>query len=395
MGKKLISFYHLVRSDDGGFHISYFHLSRYSRPRSLFVVSCLLFLTGLLLFPFASAYENSGTLREGQLFRRDVSGESDSSKYLEIRINFTYGKLGDVYILTHDEYDNLSAGRDFEAAKEFERRSSFGFSWMQKDDDNYYLVIDNADNAHPNDARPNGDLSFEIEYHQEDYKDDETIWQLWAVAICTTIFIVVVVIVIARVVTRLIRGPGEQADRGGMAYSSMDVDMNMYSNPPPPSFDGNDRYQSPSDRTLTPPGPPGRAMSSNRDTQSDHRTRPGSPIAEEYKPPKPPDGTVERPRSAPPPLPIPSPIADFMDDPITKAPPATKEDDVFPKPPSSRKEPDVENKCPECHETIRSDSKIFPHSPTPLKKRPTICPDCGADVEPDWKACPRCTAALR
>ena len=55
-------------------------------------------------------------------------------------------------------------GSNFVAIMSFERTQYEDFSWTKEDSTRVFLAIDNADNAHSNDAEPVGTLTYDLEY---------------------------------------------------------------------------------------------------------------------------------------------------------------------------------------------------------------------------------------
>lgn len=186
------------------------------RPVGLtFVILTLVVLSFCLnLVPEADAqdYKKTDILADGSFHRFDVTNLTDNSKHLQVNVVISDGKRCDVYIMNHDEYEYYRDGRDFDTYKSKENQNSIDFSWAQyQANKTFYLVIDNKDNAHANDAEPNGDLTYALEYKVE--KEDEPEFAGWGIlfaAGCVIIGILVILVVIVKLGVRLVRGPKQQ-----------------------------------------------------------------------------------------------------------------------------------------------------------------------------------------
>lgn len=73
------------------------------------------------------------------------------------------GNNVDVYILTSSELKEYKLGKSFNASFSQENKSSVNESWTQPTGGDYYIVVDNVDNVHSSDAKPNGTVTYSIE----------------------------------------------------------------------------------------------------------------------------------------------------------------------------------------------------------------------------------------
>ena len=143
-----------------------------------------------------------------------------SSKGDNVEIDFsviTPGAKVDVYIMTYLEYrDNyMEENRTFEAVFSRQNVSVVKENWKEPDDQSYYLVIDNENNSHPDDAEPVGSVRYNLFY---DDKWDEKVEEILGYGIalvvgCCAITIIIIIVVIWLIVrkkktdTVVIQGP--------------------------------------------------------------------------------------------------------------------------------------------------------------------------------------------
>ena len=163
----------------------------------------VLVMVGLiLLVPFLPASEAKRTLK-------DVELEEDSYKsYLlissmddEVEVNFTVTSGGnvDLYIMTSEMYrDRYQQDLHFNPAMVRENITTARFTWTQPDDSTYYLVIDNWDNGRTTDAKPTGNVTYDLFYDDGFLDDLDELFgmaMMMVVGCCLLVIIVVVVVI--------------------------------------------------------------------------------------------------------------------------------------------------------------------------------------------------------
>ena len=111
---------------------------------------------------------------------------------ITVDINVTSGGPVDVYILRSDEYEKFQKNESFKAEFSRERVNKTSFRWEKDSDYPYmYLVVDNTDNAHTNDAVPDSDVQFEYSYYITERHHDVEMQQFWMKAIVVLAIITV------------------------------------------------------------------------------------------------------------------------------------------------------------------------------------------------------------
>jgi len=87
------------------------------------------------------------------------------AKYSVIQVNVRVDKgiNIDIYILTPSEFKSYKKGENFTAFRFDENTRYTGITWTQPSNDDYCIVIDNLDNAHPSDAEPNGTVIYTMD----------------------------------------------------------------------------------------------------------------------------------------------------------------------------------------------------------------------------------------
>lgn len=400
-------------------------ISTQAHARQTIILVILILSGSALLLPVASAFEDSRTLSSGDYHGYDITGISDSSKYLDFEVDVQGSIEFDIYILNGTEYSNYANGYDFESFREYEKTLDRNFSWGQDGSGDHYLVIDNKDNAHRNDARPAGEMSYVMRYHLKDYKDgssDLLIMYLFLMACFIFVFIIIIVVLVKGTgfLVRLVRGRGDQPDpavhpppaqvgegRWGGPPSSPASQTRPYDpgTQPPASYDphdphdhqghhdhhGNDAHP-PSSTPSYRPSPASSSpisKSSVQDRYQDQSSQrayvsqganwPGSAVEPGYEAPK------GRTSSASPGL------CPGCGDPIKPrwkiCPGCSRSLRMEPSPPTKV--------CHECGQTLGSEWKVCPKCTSPVEAPgPTLCPGCESEVEADWKACPICASPL-
>lgn len=297
----------------------------------------LLGLVSVLIgLPTALAMEDTRTISSGSYHGYDVTGESDSDRYLQIYFETQGRKLADLYIMNHTEYDKYLNGYDFDPLKSYERTDGVNTSWAQRiKKEEHYIVVDNKDNSRANDARPSGDLTYTLRYTIEDYKagnDDMKWFGVFMISLFCILPIIIVVLFL---------------------YNS------------------------------------GRFLTNRRKTKQGEEPFPDQRTTEQASTGREPEPqpSAYRPRS-------------YEEPSTTRAPPITAGgSSSYRAPPETRPEPMVTKtlRCGSCQAPVKADWKVCPRCETPVtppQRRPTSCPDCGKPVEGDWKVCPACTAPL-
>lgn len=141
---------------------------------------------------------NGGSL-QAQAYSEDNIVYSDHVKFYELEFLFKgddlsvsvtidWDELGDIYIMTWPEVKRLQANETFKAQVYKERINNVTFKWHQPDDKTYYLVIDNMDNARPDDAAPYSEIVYSLEYVEKSNFGHRTLI-LFVVAVVVTIIL--------------------------------------------------------------------------------------------------------------------------------------------------------------------------------------------------------------
>lgn len=152
----------------------------YRERRNLFKKIILLgavFILCTALFLFVVGILNkSETLDEGERRLHDSTsvelGEDEYHYYqvgyakysvIEVNVRVDKGNNIDIYILTPSEFKSYKKGENFTAFRFGENTKYTGTTWTQPSNDDYCIVIDNLDNAHPSDAEPNGTVIYTMD----------------------------------------------------------------------------------------------------------------------------------------------------------------------------------------------------------------------------------------
>ncbi len=98
------------------------------------------------------------------------SRSDDGTWRYEISCEEVQGYTFDCYILCDDEYEKYSSGGDFQASLSMENISSTGVFRLpvSQVDPIHYLVIDNRDNAHDDDAGAERNISVDISVERKE-----------------------------------------------------------------------------------------------------------------------------------------------------------------------------------------------------------------------------------
>ena len=134
-----------------------------------FLITSFLFL---LVFHIPSG---EGEHVENQQLERDFYARyflgNDEGTVHDIEFTIIEGTNGDLYIMTGDEFNRYQNNESFSTVLSSENTLSYKGSWTAPDGNNYYLIIDNLDNAHSADAKPEGDIYYDLGIEEE---NDET-----------------------------------------------------------------------------------------------------------------------------------------------------------------------------------------------------------------------------
>lgn len=154
---------------------------------------------------------------------------------INFNVEFKDGYAGDYYLMLREEYTKFDEGESFTAILTYERSTTIETQWLVPDRAIYYLVIDNSDNANPDDAGPAGELTFEgtITGSTPPSEDD-----IMGYLICLgTIGLVVIVVGVAffklGIVDMLPFGSGYQP-KGGSTVRQQSTGPSRYVPPPAP-----------------------------------------------------------------------------------------------------------------------------------------------------------------
>ncbi len=116
-----------------------------------------------------------------------------------IRYNVTVeeGERIDVYIMSASEYEKYEIDEDFSTVVSHERELYFDGEFVVPDNQNYYFIVDNLDNAHNNDAPPSGDVVVNIAVVSLDSSLNNDWAGVFLVFCGAVTFVVLTIIVIA------------------------------------------------------------------------------------------------------------------------------------------------------------------------------------------------------
>lgn len=100
--------------------------------------------------------------------------------WITVEINVTSDRPVDVYILRSNEFERYQANESFRTEFSRERVNRTSFKWEKDSDYPYmYLLVDNSDNAHSNDAIPNGTAYLSYSYFITERNHEVTMRQFW------------------------------------------------------------------------------------------------------------------------------------------------------------------------------------------------------------------------
>ena len=153
----------------------------------IFLLICLIFI------PAIHGEKDSGTVVEGDVVEYRLDEIMNEDDVINIDFRLVSGNATDVYILLLKENVARMLGDPFIAEVSKERvTSTTSFEWTYPDDYVYVLVIENRDNAHSNDATPDGPIEYTIEYEV----NPEEKLPIWIFIICCVSSIIIPIILI-------------------------------------------------------------------------------------------------------------------------------------------------------------------------------------------------------
>lgn len=114
---------------------------------------------------------------------------------ITVEINVTSEQGVDVYILRSDEFQKYQENESFKAEFSRERVNRTSFRWEKDSDYPYmYLLVDNSDNAHSNDAIPNGTAYISYSYFITERHQEVKMRQFWMMLGVVVIISVIAII---------------------------------------------------------------------------------------------------------------------------------------------------------------------------------------------------------
>lgn len=166
-------------------------------------VLTFLFIASFFIVDNASAdYEENPQISPGNVFYIAIGQPStEAVPYQEHDTAFVeadFGEAyGDVYILKCNQVEPLKNGSAFKFASGKENvTGKVRIEHTKTDDENkvYCLVVDNMDNARPNDAVPNGYLGVDIKFNWDDGHQTWFMYKMIAIVVVFAVICAVAVI---------------------------------------------------------------------------------------------------------------------------------------------------------------------------------------------------------
>lgn len=173
---------------------------------AIFTLSILLLAPLAIIVPGAQAKEDNFTEIKNNDFwskRIEKPNDDDDKWTYVISVDGVDGKYFDVYILEAKEYDNYVKNVTFtdkDAKENVTYYDEITFTITQSDKD-FYLVVDNRDNIHPDDAYANDTITVDIIMEKE-----EAGFPFWLCITGGIIGAIVIVVIIAWVLVERKRG---------------------------------------------------------------------------------------------------------------------------------------------------------------------------------------------
>jgi len=171
-------------------------------------MSLLLLSVLIALVPGSAADEHEGDHKNLAVHTDEYWAENiaynDSSDTFRISVEEVNGLSIDVYILSSGEFEKYKNELDFKASYFRENTSSTGKTdWTCPDDQYYYLVVDNRDNAHDDDAYANESVSVNVSWLNRTEKKEEEDAERFArwfcgfgVVVCCILPIILIIVIV-------------------------------------------------------------------------------------------------------------------------------------------------------------------------------------------------------
>lgn len=107
---------------------------------------------------------------------------SEKNDTVQFILDVYVGGNVDIYIMTSYQFRNrYEEDKEFNTSFEREHVSYLNGTWIELGHDSYYMIIDNKDNAHPDDAVSNDDVVYHLEY--DSYWTDDAGKAAWFVIV--------------------------------------------------------------------------------------------------------------------------------------------------------------------------------------------------------------------
>lgn len=165
-------------------------------------ISFALVVMMLASLPNSTAHEYKETYRDLEIVNNDhwaeVIAEWDARDEYRFSVTEVNGLVLDVYIMRDSEYRRYKNDEDFFGTYTKENTNSTGdVEWTCTDDDRYYLVVDNRDNLHDEDAHADENVTVNISWVNRTEKKDHDDYRNWVVeeiigtAVCCSLIVVI------------------------------------------------------------------------------------------------------------------------------------------------------------------------------------------------------------
>lgn len=166
--------------------------------KSIFIVLVFTIIFISIELPKTNAQRDRGALYgeiDGmEIFDPDLPLGFRKYDRITVDVNITSGGPADIYLLKESEYKKLEENLSFKATVSKERANHTKFKWEKLDDKTYYLVIDNMDNAHTNDAIPT-DLTYNYTADIEERHHDVEMRHILIAGVIIALVIIIITIV--------------------------------------------------------------------------------------------------------------------------------------------------------------------------------------------------------
>ena len=168
--------------------------------KSIFILLLLCFTIIFIGIPEANAvrekYLEYNEIDGMEIIDPDLAGGFRKYDRISVEVNITSGGPVDVYLLKESDYNKLVENVSFKASITKEKVNHTKFKWEKPDDKTYFLVIDNKDNAHPNDAVPTSNVNYNYSADIEERHNDVIRQNMIMGGVLVAIAIVIVTIVV-------------------------------------------------------------------------------------------------------------------------------------------------------------------------------------------------------